>query len=328
MSPEAQLARDAATIILARPAPAGFQVLMVRRHRDSTFMPRVYVYPGGALDPHDCTPEAAERVVDLAPEAARQRLAEPLPGKALGLFLAGVRETFEEAGALLARQRGQTDWIDLTSDEARAARFQEHRIALRAGELSLSELARREDLELAPGQLAYFARWITPYDLEPGRYDARFFIARAPPAPGPAARRRGGHRLGLADPGRGARGLRGRPARAGPAPTLSTLVRLTRFASVDALMDAARACSATHPVARALRGPRRPAHPALARGRGLPPRGPPLRGGHRRRGWTRMVMEEDRWLVVQAMNPTLMPCSWVSDTNNVPPALAMPAFRI
>lgn len=173
-------ARDASTIMILREADAGFEVFMVERHSKSAFMANRFVYPGGKLDAADCTAEAAERVEGLTPEQARERLGEEAePLGALGLFLAGIRETFEEAGILLARRADQQTLIDLTSDEAVAERFGEYRKSLMDGELALSELAAREDLIFPLDRLGYFAHWITPY-VEPRRYDTRFLLAIAP----------------------------------------------------------------------------------------------------------------------------------------------------
>ena len=42
-----------ATVMLLRDAPAGLEVLMMRRHGDSAELGGVYVFPGGKLDPAD-----------------------------------------------------------------------------------------------------------------------------------------------------------------------------------------------------------------------------------------------------------------------------------
>jgi 8-oxo-dGTP pyrophosphatase MutT (NUDIX family) len=172
--------RDAATIILLREADDGFEVFMVRRHGKSQFMANRYVYPGGKLDAADCTSVATRHVEGLTPELARERLAEEVePLTAIGLFLAGIRETFEEAGILLARRAGEEALIDLSSDNYVAKKFQEYREQLHQGELALSSLAEREKLVFPLDRLGYFAHWITPY-VEPRRFDARFFVAIAP----------------------------------------------------------------------------------------------------------------------------------------------------
>lgn len=172
--------RDAATIMILREADEGFEVFMVERHSKSQFMADRYVYPGGKLDEADCTNVAARHVEGLTPEQARERLAEEVdPSTALGLFLAGIRETFEEAGILLARRAGEQDLIDLTSDEEVAQRFRGYRKQLMDGDVALSEVAERENLVFPLDRLGYFAHWITPV-VEPRRYDTRFFLAIAP----------------------------------------------------------------------------------------------------------------------------------------------------
>lgn len=173
-------ARDAATVIVVREAEGGFEIFMVRRHQKSAFMANAYVYPGGKLDEGDCSEEAAGCVVGLDPAGAAARLGDvSSPLKAMGLFLAGVRETFEEAGILLASRRGESEAIDLTSDREVAARFKGYRKALQEGAMSLSDLARVEDLVLDLSQVGYFAHWITPF-FENRRFDTRFFVAVAP----------------------------------------------------------------------------------------------------------------------------------------------------
>lgn len=173
-------ARDAATVMVLREHTEGFQTFMVRRHSGNEFLADRYVYPGGRLDEEDCTADAAEHVENMTPEDARERLDEEIdPYRALGLFLAGVRETFEEVGLLLARRVGEDNFIDLTSEASVAERFGEYREQLQRGDISLSEVAEREDLVFPMQWLGYFAHWITPH-IESKRYDTRFFICLAP----------------------------------------------------------------------------------------------------------------------------------------------------
>lgn len=173
-------AKDAATVMILREHPDGLQVFMVRRHSGNEFMADRYVYPGGKLDEDDCSPDAAEHVEGMTPSDACERLDEDVdPYRALGLFLAGVRETFEESGLLLARRRDEADFIDLTSDPEVSARFSDYREQLQSGQIALSEVAEREDLVFPMQWLGYFAHWITPF-VESKRYDTRFFICLAP----------------------------------------------------------------------------------------------------------------------------------------------------
>jgi 8-oxo-dGTP pyrophosphatase MutT (NUDIX family) len=166
--------RDAATVLLLRgDTPA--EVFLVRRTRKAAFMANAMVFPGGRLDDGDADDALAARC-DLSRAEAAARLDLDDGGRALALLIAGVRETFEEAGVLLAR-RGDAP---LTfTDPAEAARFDAHRDALNAGETTLTAIAEAEDLTLATADLRYQARWITP-PIEKRRFDARFFAVRAP----------------------------------------------------------------------------------------------------------------------------------------------------
>jgi 8-oxo-dGTP pyrophosphatase MutT (NUDIX family) len=59
--------RPAATVVLLQPGTRGPEVLMVRRHRASSFMADAFVFPGGRVDPADGEGEPA-----LAVAAARE----------------------------------------------------------------------------------------------------------------------------------------------------------------------------------------------------------------------------------------------------------------
>lgn len=234
--------RDAATIIVARqPAPsAALEFFMVKRHSKSSFMPDVHVYPGGALDPQDCTPRAREHVEGLTPSQARERLDEDIPEeKALGLFLAGVRETFEEAGLLLARRREESRFIDLTTDPEVARKFATYREQLNKGDISLTQVLHDEDLVVPLDRLGYFAHWITPY-IENKRFDTRFFVVTAPENQIPLhddAETSDSTWVSAQD---ALAAYLGGEISLAP-PTLSTLVRLARHETLESLLDEGRA---------------------------------------------------------------------------------------
>ena len=175
-----QVLRDAATVILLRDRTEGpYEVFLMRRHRDQVFMGGAYVFPGGRLDDADADPELAACVGGFRAADAKRLLQETdLPeAAALGLFLAAIRETFEEAGVLLARDTtGRL--VDLADPET-AARFSIYRLELHEERLTLAELVRREGLIFAPDLLIPYAHWITP-EIESRRFDTRFFLARLP----------------------------------------------------------------------------------------------------------------------------------------------------
>jgi 8-oxo-dGTP pyrophosphatase MutT (NUDIX family) len=87
------------------------------------------------------------------------------------LRIAGVRETYEEAGILLVRDASGQPFTDL--DMARRSRK-----SVADNELTLLDLVRTLDVRVDLGALTCFARWITP-DIAPKRFDAWFFLARA-----------------------------------------------------------------------------------------------------------------------------------------------------
>jgi len=136
--------RDAATLVLARGRGRDAEVLLGRREPRDRFMPDVYVFPGGRVDPSDAIRPVASEL--RRPVARRLERTVPRPARARALGVAAVRETFEETGLVLG---------DVGADGLRPA--------------------------LAP--LEFVARAITPA-LNPIRYHARFFLADAADARG------------------------------------------------------------------------------------------------------------------------------------------------
>ncbi|MHB9096383.1 MAG: NUDIX hydrolase [Syntrophales bacterium] len=175
-----KILRDAATVILLRDRSGGpYELFLMRRHAGQAFMGGAYVFPGGRLDDADKDPRLAACTGAVSAAEARRLLQETdLPeATALGLFLAAIRETFEEAGVLLARDTAGRP-IDLTDPET-ADRFAAYRLELHEGRITMLDLVRRESLCYAPDLLIPYSHWITP-EFEPRRFDTRFFLARLP----------------------------------------------------------------------------------------------------------------------------------------------------
>lgn len=173
--------KEAATVILLRrrnEQPAeGFEVLMVLRSKESKFVPNSYVFPGGALDDQDCSPEIEALCRGVEPSGAFAALnGIPTPAMALGSWVAGIRETFEEVGLLLAYR---ADSRLLAFDHDNAERYESYRSLLLQEKLTFAEILQKEALTLAAERLHYFSHWITPWFL-PIRYDVRFFVVEAP----------------------------------------------------------------------------------------------------------------------------------------------------
>lgn len=166
-------ARDAATVVLLRDAPAGsgIEAYLLRRTRAMSFAGGMHVFPGGRVDPSD----TAEDLPWIGPsvEEAMPGLDDD-PARARALVCAAVRETFEECGVLLAVPAGGTVSPG-TGDPGWAA----ERRAMESHRSGLAELLTRRGLALRADLLAPWTRWIAP-ELEPRRYDTRFFVAALP----------------------------------------------------------------------------------------------------------------------------------------------------
>jgi 8-oxo-dGTP pyrophosphatase MutT (NUDIX family) len=129
----------AASVILLRDSP--LEVLMMRRHAKASFVPDVWVFPGGMI-------EASDRELGDGTEIGTMRVG-------------AIRELFEESGI----------WLGAPLDDVN-----EKRRALLNGATTFAELAREAPLDL--NALLLTSRWITPIGV-PKRFDTCFFLAIA-----------------------------------------------------------------------------------------------------------------------------------------------------
>ncbi|MFQ5479430.1 MAG: NUDIX hydrolase [Candidatus Binatia bacterium] len=171
--------RDAATVLLLRDAGNTLEVFMVERNSSLTFLGGAHVFPGGAVDAGDSSDEMRGLLSGFDEAAAAELLGEDDPARTVGYFVAAVRELFEEAGILLARDR-EGRWVGLATDEAAATRLSSYRAMLGRGQIGFAKMLADEGLTPALDGLHYYAHWITP---EGGkkRFDTRFFLAELPP---------------------------------------------------------------------------------------------------------------------------------------------------
>jgi 8-oxo-dGTP pyrophosphatase MutT (NUDIX family) len=154
--------KPSSTLLLLRDkAPRGCEVLMIRRPEKSRFAGGKLVFPGG---------QVADADADLACRA-------PSGTDELAVFkVSAIRETFEEAGVLLAYDKssgalvGAERWRALVPFRRR----------LSPG-VAFADFLADQGLCLALDRLVPFARWITPED-RPIRFDTWFFLAEAPNA--------------------------------------------------------------------------------------------------------------------------------------------------
>lgn len=169
--------RPAATVIIAREAPAtrgGFEIFMLRRTLGASFAGGMYVFPGGKVDGDDHLHKYDAHRQGPSDFQAPQQAA--LGAEWRGYWVAGIRESFEEAGLLLAYT---TEGELLAFDEANRERFHAYRGPLHDGSLSLLDICERERLKLAIDHIHFVNRFVTPFG-RPRRFDTRFFLAEAP----------------------------------------------------------------------------------------------------------------------------------------------------
>ncbi|MDT0380256.1 NUDIX hydrolase [Streptomyces sp. DSM 42041] len=176
--------RRAATVMLLRETPGdgatggdgaagGFAVHMLRRRASMAFAGGAYAYPGGSVDPRDEAEDAEIGWAGPARSVWAVRFGTD-EATAQGIVCAAVRETFEEAGVLLAGPDADTVVADTTGED-----WEADRAALVARDLSFADFLARRGLLLRSDLLGAFARWVTP-EFEARRYDTWFFVAVLP----------------------------------------------------------------------------------------------------------------------------------------------------
>lgn len=145
----------ATTIALLRPDPSGFLVFMVQRNRAVGFLPNAWVFPGGRVEPTDRLRHHAAVVGGLR---AAERLGGDLD-EAIGVLVAGVRETFEEAAVWLGQGMPRERRFELGRDGR-----------------PFTDVLADTGASLELDRLYPWSRWVTP-SVEPKRFDTRFLVA-------------------------------------------------------------------------------------------------------------------------------------------------------
>ncbi|MER6135337.1 NUDIX hydrolase [Streptomyces sp. NPDC001815] len=163
--------RRAATVMLLKDTDTAPVVHMLRRRASMAFAGGAYAYPGGGVDPRDDDLHVRWAGPTRAWWASLLGVDET---SAQAIVCAAVRETYEEAGVLLAGPAPDTVVGDTTGDD-----WEADRAALVARDLSFAEFLDRRGLVLRSDLLGAWTRWITP-EFEPRRYDTWFFVAALP----------------------------------------------------------------------------------------------------------------------------------------------------
>lgn len=152
--------RPAATVVMLRDTPK-LEVFMLKRHVDSSVLGGAYVFPGGKVDAVDAATPAA--LLDANDQQRHAQLGEPelTPEQARGLYVAALREAFEECGVLLTEQPAAASVREL----------------LAQGKSFVDALAQL-GLRLQTQKIQPWTRWITSNmpSLSNKRFDTRFFV--------------------------------------------------------------------------------------------------------------------------------------------------------
>ncbi len=172
----------AATVLLLRESAGELEVLVTQRAPGLAFMGGLWVFPGGRMEPADASAAAAGRIASMARlESVRRRMLDTTGAPsdattALGLMVAACRETFEEAGVLLASRPGS----DSASDGALSPAMLAEARQAASSAAGFIQVLTEHDLWLELDALVYWSHWITPV-VERRRFDTRFFAVRVPP---------------------------------------------------------------------------------------------------------------------------------------------------
>lgn len=154
--------RPAATLLWLRPTAAGPEVLLTRRSAKASFLPGVFVFPGGRIDDEDM------RAHDLVHDCG------DAPPAQLTAALAALRESFEELGVLHALH---ADGRPLAAADLATIRR----------DRPLYPQLREQGLRLAATEVRMLARWTTDRGVSPRRFDTAFLVARMPEGQTPVA---------------------------------------------------------------------------------------------------------------------------------------------
>jgi 8-oxo-dGTP pyrophosphatase MutT (NUDIX family) len=161
--------RDAATVVMLRDAAQGMEVFLLKRHGLSDVLGGAYVFPGGKVDRADGEIDLAVHL-DQTPQTLHASLNEPQidTTTAASLFVAALREAFEESGVLFAE--------DATPEQTAQA------VALLREGLAFDAVLASLALRLQTRSVLPWSRWITPKlaSVSNKRFDTRFFVSAVP----------------------------------------------------------------------------------------------------------------------------------------------------
>ncbi|XP_064549136.1 acyl-coenzyme A diphosphatase NUDT19 [Drosophila montana] len=187
----AKIRQSASLILLAKdnssaPSCYDYNALLFTRHSKSSFMPDSSVFPGGVCEAVDSSPAwlkhfqrydiNAAKLQQLCPAAAPPNNADETLNSAVSLRLTALRETFEEMGILLCRDRKtltSTDGYAQFNEQFDRKHWQ-HVVHNDASKF----LTLCEELDVLPDLWALheWSAWRTPSTFKK-RFETAFFLA-------------------------------------------------------------------------------------------------------------------------------------------------------
>ena len=240
--------KDASTLLLLRPRETSlggtsdasetsdFEVLLLKRHSQSNVLGGAHVFAGGKSEPSDL----AWAQEQLSPEVLTHMHVslgedQTTPLQAAALFVAALREAYEECGVLLA---SDIHAEPLDPSKPNVAQDIQARVKLAlSGEPLLGQAFKTLGIEFDWHLIRPWSRWITPKTptVMNKRFDARFFVALMPAH---QQAKHDDHETTQSDwfTPQGALNAYANRQIDLAAPQIMTLVELTQFATLEAVM--------------------------------------------------------------------------------------------
>jgi len=164
---------EAATVVLVQEMNNQLEIYLLKRSTKAGFMAGLYVFPGGHVDEQDKGLDDWKPFIDLSSDQLEHNLSDhnfPIEN-ALSFSIASIRETFEEAGVLIASKKDntQTDFDEIVS----------YRFNKNLSPSWFKDKIMDDNWTLSLSNLGKWSHWITP-KLMKKRFDTRFFIALMP----------------------------------------------------------------------------------------------------------------------------------------------------
>ena len=158
------------SLMLVRDSDEGVQIFMMKRAMKSNFG-GIWVFPGGILEKQDKDIAEKDFCNGITETEAKGILNND--DESLLYWIASLRETFEETGALIANREDNSVFVP-TDDEVDT--LMNLRDELLNGSISFISILIQLKLKIDLSRLVYVSHWITP-DVETKRYTTRFFLA-------------------------------------------------------------------------------------------------------------------------------------------------------